>query len=114
MNRRDFLRRSALIAAGAVAADQLELLDRLGWVRRFFPGFGSEGNAWQRLTDGAGNGITCTSEQWDALLTDEYVTAGLMSAINKTTPLLTLFRGRRVAPRSLFAVPDRYIEVVRG
>lgn len=29
MNRRDFLRRAALVAAGAVAADQLDLLERL-------------------------------------------------------------------------------------
>lgn len=39
MNRRDFLRRSALIAAGVVAADQIDLLDRLGWRRKFFPGW---------------------------------------------------------------------------
>lgn len=39
MNRRDFLQRAGLIAAGAVAADQLDLLDRLGWRRRFFPGW---------------------------------------------------------------------------
>lgn len=37
MDRRAFLRNSALITSGVVAADQLELLDRLGWVRRFFP-----------------------------------------------------------------------------
>lgn len=29
MNRREFLRRAALVAAGVVAADQLELLERL-------------------------------------------------------------------------------------
>lgn len=38
MNRRKFLRNSALIAAGIVAADQLEILDRLTWKRKFFPG----------------------------------------------------------------------------
>lgn len=38
MNRRDFLRRSALIAAGVVAADQLELLERLAH-RRVFAGW---------------------------------------------------------------------------
>lgn len=37
MNRRDFLRRASLIAAGVVAADQIELLDRLGWTRKIFP-----------------------------------------------------------------------------
>jgi len=26
-----------LVAAGVVAADQLDLLDRLGWTRKFFP-----------------------------------------------------------------------------
>lgn len=40
MNRRDFLRRSALVAAGAIAADQLDLVERLGWKRRLFAGFG--------------------------------------------------------------------------
>lgn len=42
MNRRDFLRRAALVAAGAVAADQVELLDRLGWKRRLFAGWSPE------------------------------------------------------------------------
>lgn len=52
MNRRDFLRRSALVAAGVVAADQLDVLDRLGWKRRFFPGWsraafaGTEDTTW--------------------------------------------------------------------
>lgn len=36
MNRRDFLRRASLVASGAIAADQFELLDRLGWVPRLF------------------------------------------------------------------------------
>ena len=38
MNRREWLRGAALISAGVVAADQLDLLDRLGWTRRFFAG----------------------------------------------------------------------------
>ena len=38
MDRREWLRSAALIAAGVVAADQLELVERLGWKRRFFPG----------------------------------------------------------------------------
>ena len=37
MDRREFLKRAALIATGAIAADQLELLERLGHVRKFFP-----------------------------------------------------------------------------
>jgi hypothetical protein len=36
MDRRSFLRRAAIASSGIVAADQLELLDRLGWVRRWF------------------------------------------------------------------------------
>jgi hypothetical protein len=39
MNRRDFLKRLGLVTAGVVAADQLEIIERLGWKRRFFPGF---------------------------------------------------------------------------
>lgn len=38
MNRREWLRGATQISAGVVAADQLELLDRLGWKRRFFAG----------------------------------------------------------------------------
>src|SRR6185503_5767847 len=37
LQRREFLRRMGLVAAGVVAADQLDLLDRLGWTRKFFP-----------------------------------------------------------------------------
>lgn len=37
MDRRLFLKRSAIIATGAIAADQLELLERLTHVRRLFP-----------------------------------------------------------------------------
>jgi hypothetical protein len=37
VNRRDFFRRSAVVAAGVVAADQIELLERLFHRRRFFP-----------------------------------------------------------------------------
>jgi hypothetical protein len=36
VNRREFLRRAAVVAAGSVAVDQLELLDRLGWKRTLF------------------------------------------------------------------------------
>lgn len=39
MNRRQFLRNASLAAAGVVAADQLELIERLGWTRRLFPGW---------------------------------------------------------------------------
>ena len=37
MDRRQFLQRSAILAAGAIAADQLELIERLGWRRTIFP-----------------------------------------------------------------------------
>lgn len=40
MNRRDFLRNAAIIAAGTIAADQLELLERLAPRRLLVPGFG--------------------------------------------------------------------------
>lgn len=43
MDRRDFFRRSAVLAAGVVAADQLELVERLGWKRRFFAGWSEPG-----------------------------------------------------------------------
>jgi len=40
MQRREWLRRAALLAMGTVAADQLEILDRLGWSRTMFPSAG--------------------------------------------------------------------------
>lgn len=89
MNRRDFFRRSALVAAGAVAADQLELLDRLGRVRTMFAG-------WSAPVDGGG-GITVTNAQWDALLRETYVSEGLVSAINTVWPLRSPF-GSRLTP----------------
>lgn len=36
MDRRAFLRNAGLLAAGVVAANQLEVVERLGWRRRFF------------------------------------------------------------------------------
>jgi hypothetical protein len=37
INRREFLRRMSLISTGLIAADQLEILEKLTHVRRFFP-----------------------------------------------------------------------------
>lgn len=51
MNRRAFFRNAALIAAGAVAADQLELIDRLGWKRKLF-------SAWGAMPVLYGDGVT--------------------------------------------------------
>lgn len=38
IDRRTFLRRAAVLTTGVVAADQLDLIERLGWRRRFFAG----------------------------------------------------------------------------
>ena len=50
MNRRDFLRRSALVAAGAVAADQVELLERLTH-RRVFSSIDVHGSPHENYLD---------------------------------------------------------------
>lgn len=42
LSRRDFLRNAALVAAGTVAANQLDLLDKIGWRRRFFLGWSTQ------------------------------------------------------------------------
>lgn len=39
IDRRTFLRNSSLIAAGVVAAGQLDLLERMTWTRRLWPGW---------------------------------------------------------------------------
>jgi hypothetical protein len=60
MERRDFFRRAALVAAGVVAADQLDLLERLTWKRRFFPGWSEPAQGWQ--TQSGTWGISGNSE----------------------------------------------------
>jgi hypothetical protein len=74
------MQRAGLVAAGAVAADQLELLDRLGWVRSLFPGWGAPTSgrailtlaestypAWEAI--GADAYVMCVSPlQWDAMI----------------------------------------------
>ena len=85
MNRRDFLRRSALVAAGAVAGDQLELLERVG--RRFFPGFGA----------GVHRGpYTITSAQWDALLRESYLAADIEAMTLLETPFKAKLEGKKI------------------
>ena len=37
MNRREWLKKAALIAASGIAADQLEILEHLSWTRTLFP-----------------------------------------------------------------------------
>lgn len=51
MDRRAFLRNAAVVTAGVVAADQLELVERLGWSRRFFPGWSPARNEDWRLVE---------------------------------------------------------------
>lgn len=47
MNRRDFLRNCAIIAGGVIAADQLELLERLAPRRLYFGGADFAEGQWQ-------------------------------------------------------------------
>jgi hypothetical protein len=66
MNRRDFLQRAALVAAGTVAVDQLGLLDRLGWKRRFFGGWSPEYTVYRNVK------YTALTVEPDGLVTMEY------------------------------------------
>lgn len=82
MNRRDFLRRSALIASGVVAADQLEILERLNHRKIFalgdIPDLSHYGKAeWP---------ATVPESCLDALLQEDYVRDGIRDAVNSTTP----------------------------
>lgn len=98
LSRREFLRRSALIAAGAVAADQLELLDRLGWVRRFFPAWGAPARD-----------VVLTTAQWDALLMEVYTMPFLQAS--------ALLQAKRIPMRNRYvgtAEGWHHIEVVRA
>jgi hypothetical protein len=61
MDRRSFLRAAGLVAAGVVAGDQLELLERLTHRRRFFPG-------WSPMPTLYGDGIHDDSAALQALV----------------------------------------------
>jgi hypothetical protein len=50
MNRRDWLRRAAIIVGGVIAADQLELIERLT-PKRYVNGFGALDNTSLSLID---------------------------------------------------------------
>lgn len=82
MNRREFLRNAAIIAAGAIAVDQIELLERLAPRRLLFPG-----------ADFGPRTHFVTVEQWDRLLREHYITPMLL-AINTPTPLRDIIRMR--------------------
>lgn len=94
MNRREFLRRAALIAAGAVAADQLELLDRLGWTRSLFPGVGN--GLWSGAVSA---GEPFSMAMFDRILQEAYCKP-MIEAFGPLVPLETPLRSRRV-PKSL-------------
>lgn len=101
MDRRAFLRRAAIASSGIVAADQLELLDRLGWVRRFF-------NSILLPSSPHRGPFTVTHAQWNELLQESYVSyvhAGIVQALKPATP----FKSRIDHERKLLA-GSRYIE----
>jgi hypothetical protein len=107
LDRRSFLRRAALVAGGVVAADQLEILDRLGWVRSLFPG-------WRATT--SGRALLTLAEQpfvtslahWDALLRESYLHTDIVAAINTATPFKAkLGMGR--TPKRLTEKPREYL-----
>lgn len=68
MNRRLFLRNAGLLAAGVVAADQLELVERLGRTRRLFAGWRGiptlYGDGWHDDTEGV-RALVSGEELWD-------------------------------------------------
>lgn len=75
MQRREFLRRCALIAAGIVAADQLDVLEMLA-PRKFF--LGAEFGHWEQISSGRvlpdGGYESTLSIVWNPTLQDVYRT----------------------------------------
>lgn len=61
MNRRLFLRHAALLTASVVAADQMDIVERLGWTRRLFAG-------WRGIPTLYGDGIHDDTDGMRALL----------------------------------------------
>jgi len=77
MNRRDFLRNAAIITAGAIAADQLELLERLAPRRLYWPGFDF----------GQSPRYVATLSDWDRLLRTVYTEYDIPDLFPVQTPL---------------------------
>lgn len=99
MNRRDFLRRSSLIAAGVVAADQLEILERVG--RRVFPGFGA---GVRTLSPGI------TSAQWDAVLRENYGRPCIEAMLSVESPFKAKLEGRKLRG-AVYREPSHSLEI---
>lgn len=94
MNRRAFLRNIALIGGGVVAADQLELLDRLGWVRTMFPSAGLQSGRAPLAMDTelvAAQTMPAifTKSDWDRLLRENYIIQDIVELVNASSPSRT-------------------------
>ena len=97
MDRRQWLRNAALIASGAVAADQIDLLEQLGgWARRFFP---SAAVTPAPLAES----LIVTNAELNALLKKVY-TDWRHSRMPVITPLYDVMR----KPKSLYDVPTQW------
>jgi hypothetical protein len=65
MKRRDFLQRAASLVALGVAADQLELLERLAHTRTVFPGWRAPSlSPALKLLNGFQHGYTVSGRDW--------------------------------------------------
>jgi hypothetical protein len=100
MDRRRFLRNGLLVAGGAIAADQLELADRLGWTRRLFPGAD------------VGRPVTTTEQELNALLRRVY-TQFRLDTFAPSAPLWDQLPRRPGVIHATVSLDGRVRELVR-
>src|SRR4051812_47025301 len=91
MNRREFLRNAAIIAGGIVAADQMELLERLAPRRLLFPG--ADFGTW--TTNTYASSRVFTTKMLDDMIKEIYCAPTLL-AFPLHTPLIERQRQRAV------------------
>jgi hypothetical protein len=99
------LRRASGYKTGAVAADQLEILDRLGWVRSLFAGWGTRPVVFRPPTDEHTYSLITTNADWTALLRETY-SASFIDAINMRSPFLSTLKQE---PKRLTERPREYV-----
>lgn len=119
MDRRRFLRNATIAAVGVVAADQLELLERLGWTRRLFAGWSGDDTEYvQRILDRGGVVPPGTYRMSEVahIRRSGTVLVGVDIRYTKPVPYLLDIDGRvagAVIENSAFTSADRFVGNMR-
>lgn len=99
-----------MITAGVVAADQLEILERLTWQRSMFPSaaiaparWGGAATYWDNVEAIASPGVIVTDADIQAMLRSLYKQSRA-TLENAITPLPRVIRDRHCPPGTLYLI----------